>query len=986
MNNLFFGIVEDRNDDLKLGRCKVRIVGLHSPNKEELPTYDLPWAYPLQPITSAGISGVGWAPIGLVEGSWVAIVFRDQDFQIPIIVGSVGGIPNDSVDQIVIDTPQQIVHKTVNQIKSYTEKCPEIIKLFDVFKPNAVDDGTGKFIIGFRSYKVSGKDVVIGLSITREIAEQELKAELDSLVGQVRSKIRAPITQSILDALVSFAHEIGIDKFSSSSVLSEVNIGRYEVAAANLSTYEVSPKRRGVEKQLFESEPYPVPDTQLPSERYNGQLIDPSNAFAAPSGEYPKYKNEPDTNKLARNSDISSTIVAFKEAARVKGVPTAGPEGFTWDQSPTPYAAQYPMNKVFASESGHLLEFDDTEGCERVHLYHKAGTFTEVDANGTQVNRIVGDSFEILERNGFVYIRGTSNVTVDGAHTLKVSGVMNVDVDGAANINIYNNANVNVSGSANISVGQETNIMSPTIKLECDDFHLNASNSINIQAPTINTKSTSSIFIEAASDVNIKSGANTFLDSSGSCNIFGNSTAIAGESTIQLKTSGALNVAYTSGSFGSSASSPQRASGAGEADATGLNAPDAARSANSPEFSSLEVTQRFNDAETLPETLEDESENPNYKTSALNSGILGEDDVSNLRGEEVMDNKQVGKNTLTPAPADCDILFGMKDIPMTTKLSKYFTLKDMTANGTRPLRPQNGLTIQQIACNLKCVCTYLDVIKDTYPNITINSGWRRPGDAPGSSTKSQHNTGQAVDIGFKGFTIKQVWEAAHKIAEIVPYDQLILEYKGKSVVWIHFSVTYTGNRKQAFTMKNGSRNGMAFGKFYLLDGSQVAKSYTPKFDYAIPKTLEHEGGYVNNKNDSGGETNFGITKRSYPRLDIRNLTKNDAIAIYYRDFWAKFQYLEQLELAIAAKTFDAGVNMGPSQARKLLKRAGNKMGLSLNENTPIDSSDVNSLNSLDQSALLTTFRETIADFYKDLVRRKPKNSQFLKGWLRRAYS
>jgi hypothetical protein len=532
--------------------------------------------------------------------------------------------------------------------------------------------------------------------------------------------------------------------------------------------------------------------------------------------------------------------------------------------------------------------------------------------------------------------------------------------------------------------------------LECDDFHLKANSTINLQSPTINSKADNT-FIESSNSTHIKSTGNSSIESSGIMSVIGQTTALDSKSQMQinssglmqLQTSGSLVMSYSSASIGSASAGSSLsvdASSAGEADSTGLNSPDSMRSANSPEFSTLEVTQRFNDAETLPETLEDELENPDYKNSALNSGILGEDDVAALRGEEVMDNKQVTKNTLAPAPADCDVIFGVKDIPMTTKLSKYFTLKDMTANGTRPLRPQNGLTIQQIACNLKCVCTYLDIIKDTYPNITINSGWRRPGDAPGSSTKSQHNTGQAVDIGFKGFSIKQVWEAAYKISEMVPYDQLILEYKGKNVVWIHFSVTYTGNRKQAFTMKNGSRNGMAFGKFYLLDGSQVSKSYTPKFDYAIQKTLEHEGGYVNNKNDSGGETNFGITKRSYPRLDIRSLTKNDATAIYYRDFWAKLPYLEQFELSIAAKTFDAGVNMGPSQARKLLKRAANKIGATLNENTSIDSADINAINSLDQSLLLTTFRETIADFYKDLVRRKPKNATFLKGWLRRAYS
>ena len=51
----------------------------------------------------------------------------------------------------------------------------------------------------------------------------------------------------------------------------------------------------------------------------------------------------------------------------------------------------------------------------------------------------------------------------------------------------------------------------------------------------------------------------------------------------------------------------------------------------------------------------------------------------------------------------------------------------------------------------------------------------------------------------------------------------------------------------------------------------------------ISKVLEHEGGYVNDPKDLGGETNFGITKRWYPDLDIKNLTKEDAIEIYKKD-------------------------------------------------------------------------------------------------------
>ena len=87
------GVVEDRNDPLLLGRCKVRIVGYHTADKVELPTDSLPWAYPMQPITSAAMSGIGTTPIGPVEGTWIVGFFRDgEDCQEPLMMGTIGGV------------------------------------------------------------------------------------------------------------------------------------------------------------------------------------------------------------------------------------------------------------------------------------------------------------------------------------------------------------------------------------------------------------------------------------------------------------------------------------------------------------------------------------------------------------------------------------------------------------------------------------------------------------------------------------------------------------------------------------------------------------------------------------------------------------------------------------------------------------------------------------------------------------------------------
>ena len=91
----FVGVVEDRQDPKKVGRVRVRCLGYHSENISDLPTSSLPWAHPMNPVTSATVSGVGQTPLGMVEGTWVVGFFQDgADAQQPIIIGTLPGVPS----------------------------------------------------------------------------------------------------------------------------------------------------------------------------------------------------------------------------------------------------------------------------------------------------------------------------------------------------------------------------------------------------------------------------------------------------------------------------------------------------------------------------------------------------------------------------------------------------------------------------------------------------------------------------------------------------------------------------------------------------------------------------------------------------------------------------------------------------------------------------------------------------------------------------
>lgn len=110
------------------------------------------------------------------------------------------------------------------------------------------------------------------------------------------------------------------------------------------------------------------------------------------------------------------------------------------------YRAKYPFNKVLQTESGHVFEIDDTPNFERLHTFHRSGTYSEINEDGQRVNKIVGDDFEIVEKNKTVYVQGNVNVVVKGSVTMEVSGAV---VATAASFTL--NGNVQINGSVNSS-------------------------------------------------------------------------------------------------------------------------------------------------------------------------------------------------------------------------------------------------------------------------------------------------------------------------------------------------------------------------------------------------------------------------------------------------------------------------------------------------------------------------------------------------------
>ena len=145
------------------------------------------------------------------------------------------------------------------------------------------------------------------------------------------------------------------------------------------------------------------------------------------------------------------------------------------------------------------------------------------------------------------------------------------------------------------------------------------------------------------------------------------------------------------------------------------------------------------------------------------------------------------------------------------------------------------------------------------------------------------------------------------------------------------------------------------------------------FKKAIEIILKHEGGYVNHPSDPGGETKYGISKRSYPHLDIKNLTKDQAREIYYKDFWKKMR-CDQMPYSVALNVFDFGVNAGSSQSAKTLQRA-----LGVSQDGIIGKITLGKLKSSDNKQVIALFVGYRVSFYQGLSTFKV----FGAGWLKR---
>ena len=373
------GVVEDRHDPLYLGRCKVRVLGWHSDDKNDQPTIGLPWAYPVAPITSASQTGVGSSPLGPVEGTWVLGFYRDGEAgQEPMFFGTLGGIP-------------ELDAKGVN------------------------NDGTATGGQGFLDPRLAGGDIGHPM-FPDEAGHRDL---LYNPVGDLVPREPATI---IHNALPNPAEDAQTVKISESTTLKDRPIIRSLIASTGPKSATPPYTVKIVENPVRST----YPDTGL------------SDATLSTTRNL-NYLKEPTTNRLARgirgNTDLTDPrvagIVFEKMENRKHGqmeISTAS--GSTWSEPKTPWHAIYPYNHVHQTESGHIIEMDDTPQWERMHWYHRTGTFTEIHPTGIKVDKIVNNYYNIILGAKYTHIEASDYTTIDGNQEIFIQGSKQDKIEG----------------------------------------------------------------------------------------------------------------------------------------------------------------------------------------------------------------------------------------------------------------------------------------------------------------------------------------------------------------------------------------------------------------------------------------------------------------------------------------------------------------------------------------------------------------------------
>ena len=144
--------------------------------------------------------------------------------------------------------------------------------------------------------------------------------------------------------------------------------------------------------------------------------------------------------------------------------PETGLNAMHWNQPTGDFNARYPYNNVYESESGHIMEYDDTPGAERIHQMHRSGTHYEIDHNGTRTNYVKGDNYDIRLHDDYVYVKGKVVHTFDDEVMIRyndraeISANWKLQLWSGGDLDIHSKRNINFKADGDINMQADGHI------------------------------------------------------------------------------------------------------------------------------------------------------------------------------------------------------------------------------------------------------------------------------------------------------------------------------------------------------------------------------------------------------------------------------------------------------------------------------------------------------------------------------------------------
>ncbi|NBP55010.1 hypothetical protein EBU71_00430 [bacterium] len=794
----YIGRVENRNDPLKLGRCQVRVIGVHDEDVSILPTVDLPWAMPVSSINSAASAGIGISPTGITLGSVVLIGFTDKDQQVPVIFGTLAGIPQNNETTLSIKPADRKVN-TASSIgigsdgvtKTYSGEISNAsLEIQDArpFSTFSVTDATVNSIIENTPFsdtpvlsKIDGVDTyTIGYgqtswqglpvsstypgSVDQPIAVSEFKNYLnDDVAANLAGSVRGLVNQEMFDSVVDVASDLGVGAFKASSVLPLINSADYAGAAGAISGLATGigvdsalsslsgisfggssskKSRRTAAAKKF---------TSVGTPKFGGELFDENTAYVDPIG----------TNNSSGN------------AGTKKGV----------------YAG------LFGAASGYVTYTNepDTSRLARHENIDKTSVYQKEAARAFNLERFDYSTWDAPEVPYNAEYPFNKVIETESGHVFEMD-----DTPNAERINLYHRRGSWHEWDSNGTL---------TDRVAGDRYVLNERNTYEVSNGSkvltvygeldIVVKNGGKIRIDGPGDIQINNDCNLIIAGNLNANVAGNYNVIANNILMEAKGTFSINGENLTQIDGAKIEIGEGYSSTGLA----INE-NAVESPIMPVFSPLIVNSRSNREQLLYETP-DEGDAIAHRQRQITRGLYL---------SKNLDLGTLGANTIpvsgvvpSIASRNCELIDSLTTFDPSLQLSARIQLAALNRNGGIPIIDQLGVTKSSIVCNLKGLCEYvLEPAKDLYANLIILNGFRNKEEIPGAPEFSQHYVGEAVDIRFSGWNRAQHVAAAIALAENLPYgyDRIVLSYAGAKTVWLHISWKYDGNRYETFTVRD----------------------------------------------------------------------------------------------------------------------------------------------------------------------------------------